>query len=406
VWTTRAVSHAWIAATPGGYVLAGRREISGLGTDGQQRWHQTYGDDVSVNVAGATMIVSWKNQQREEWPGSLIVKAFDTTSGTALWSDDQPSFVSVLATAVYTSVCHGGQNNRIGDCHLSARDPRTGNTRWTIATYASSSVDTEQANPLDMDSIAAPPTPPYLVIESFPTGYASKTFTTVDPASGRNLGTSIKAMGVTQTSDFLVQWAEDGNRTETGCTTTFAVWDPRGAGANWRKTFTNAAGTDGKCRSIHFQVTDDALALADNSGRTSLLDLATGKTAWTAGEPGPPVLITHDYLVISNADGGVTSYDRAKGSTRWRTAWPVDHADAPDMGARVLDKWLVVYDRGTDSLCMRACPTVSILDPGSGSLYRAPQGRLTATANGTVITETESLQQPDKTADYHAYAIQ
>jgi hypothetical protein len=401
------VSNAWIAVTPGGYVLAGRHEVFGLGNDGRQRWHQSYGDDVRVDVAVTTMIVSWKNPRREEWPGSLVVKAFDTTSGTALWSDDQPSFVSALATAVYTSVCHGGQNNRIGDCHLSARDPRTGNTRWTIATYASSSVDVEQANPLDTDSIAAPPVPPYLVVESYPTGYASKTFTTVDPASGRNLGTSIKAVGVTQTRDFLVQWDEDANRPETGCTTTFAVWDPHGAAATWRKTFTNATGADGKCRSIHYRVADGALALADSSGRTTLLDLATGKTDWTAGEPGPPVLIAYDFLVISNADGGVTSYDRRTGSTRWRTVGPA-HRDAlgPGLGARVLDKWLVVYDREADAYCSSACSTVSILNLSSGSLYRAPQGKLITTANGMVITETESPRQPNGTADYRAYAIQ
>ncbi|GAA4259747.1 hypothetical protein GCM10022255_085590 [Dactylosporangium darangshiense] len=401
------MDNAWIVATPDGYVLADGHEVFSLGNDGRQRWHQSYGDGdvVRVDAAGSTVIVSWKNPRREEWPGSLIVKAFDTTSGTALWSDDQPSFVSVHATAVYTSVCHGGQNNRIGDCHLSARDPRTGHTRWTIATYASSIV-LGPANPLDMGSIAAPPVPPYLVIESFPTGYASKTFTTVDPSSGRNLGTSIKAMAATQTSHFLIEWDDDRNRPETGCTSTLVVWGPHGGNATWRKTFTNAVLADGKCRNIDYEVADDALALADNSGATTLLDLATGTTDWTAGEPGPPMLITNDVLVISNADGGVTTYDRKTGSPQWRTMGPA-HRDAlvADLSTRVLDKWLVVYDRGAGAYCSSACPTVSVLNLDSGSLYRAPQGRLITTADGIVITETKSVRRPNGTADYHAYAI-
>lgn len=401
-WTFHAAGILWIAATPDGYILAGRHDVLSLDNGGRQRWQQSFADQDSLNVevAGSTVLVSWKNPQREQWPGSLLVKAFDATSGAVLWSDDQPSFVSAHASAVYTSVCHGGQNNRIGDCHLAARDPRTGKARWTVATYASSRVD------VDLDGIAAPPAPPYLVIEAYPTGYASKTFTTVDPASGRTLGTSVKATWADQTTDVLLQWADDANRPETGCTTTVAAWKPRSTAAAWRKSFTNATRTDGQCRGPRYDVADGALAVADSSGRTSLLDLGTGATAWTAGEPGPPLLVSADVLVIANAGGGVTAYDRTTGRPRWRTDGPA-RGDVLDSGlaARVLDGWLVVYDREASTYCSPACSTVSVLEPSTGSLFRAPPGRLITTANGTVVTQTEGLRQPSGTADYFAYTI-
>ena len=83
------------------------------------------------------------------------------------------------------------------------------------------------------------------------------------------------------------------------------------------------------------------------------------------------------------------------------------HRDAlgPGLGTRVLDQWLVVYDRDAYSSCFSVCSSVSILSLDSGSLSRAPQGKLITTANGIVITRTESLRQPNGTADYHAYAI-
>lgn len=402
LWTFQAEHHASVAATPDGYVLAGQHDIFGLGADGAQRWHQTRDGDVTVTVAGSTMIVSRKNPAREQWPGSLIVKAFDTTSGQPLWSDDQPSFITTLATAVYTSVCQGGQNNHVGDCRLSARDPRTGNRRWTIGTYASSSVVTPRTDRPYGDA-AAPPVPPYLVIVSYPTGFASQTYTSVDPGSGRGLGTSIQSRSVSYTNSHLIEKNNEEHHKEQGCKVTLAAWGPRGGGVIWRQTLTSETDAKGECLGINDKATDGELAVADVSGKTTLVNLATGKTDWTASEPGLPLLIDRDRLITTTAEGGVTSYDRATNSVRWRTGGLTSGTSRPGLGVRVLDKWLLVYDPDADTYCGAACPTVSVLDPATGSLYRAPRGSLIATGSGIVITETDTGGQ---TSDYHAYSIQ
>jgi outer membrane protein assembly factor BamB len=258
-----------------------------------------------------------------------------------------------------------------------------------------------------MDSINAPSVPPYLVILSYPTGFASQTFTAVDPTSGRSLGISFKADGVAATRNFLVQRNEKQNATGSGCTSTYAAWNTRSAATIWRRSFTEPVDTNGKCQGIQSQNTGDALALADSTGRTQVLDLATGKTEWAAAEPGPPVLMTNDVAVIANADGGVTTFDRRSGRTRWRTTVP-SNPDAllVSLDARVLGRWLVVFDINADADCYSMCSAASVLDLESGSPYRAVPGRVITTTSGMVVTETETLGGPEGKSDYGAYTIQ
>src|SRR6185503_17622927 len=122
-------------------------------------------------------------------------------------------------------------------------------------------------------------------------------------------------------------------------------------------------------------------------------DQPAGPRHRSDGVDGRPLLVSADVLVIANAGGGVTAYDRTTGRPRWRTDGPA-RGDVLDSGlaARVLDGWLVVYDREASTYCSPACSTVSVLEPSTGSLFRAPPGRLITTANGTVVTQTEGLR--------------
>lgn len=359
-------------------------------------------------VAGSTVVVSRKNPAREEWPGSKIIEAFDATSGAVLWNDDQASFVTVLTTAVYTSVCHGGQNDRLGDCRLSARDPRTGATRWTVKTYASSSVTPNDEQPdRPYGDMTASPMPAYLTTMSYPTGEASVTLTSLDPGSGGKLGASIRGKRAIQTMGSLIEVDDAASKKAQGCKTTLVARSPRRGGEIWRSTFTTAAYDDkDRCKGFIYKAGDGWLAAADGTGRAAVVKLATGKTGWTAPEPGEPLLVNRDVLVIQNAQGGVTVYDQATHEARWRTGAISAYDSSAELHAFVLDRWLAVYDSGLSAYCRgSSCPTVSVFDTGSGALYRAPVGRLAAISNDMVITETEGRGRFGETSDYRAYVI-
>ena len=407
LWTLTAPSDSRVAVTSNGYVLASDHEVFGLGRQGQRRWHHTFhvacdGDDfcedqIRVQVADSVVIVSRDNPTRQEWPGSLVVLALDARTGATLWRDDQPSFVTALATAVYTSVCHGGQHNRIGDCHLSARDPRTGATRWTVATYASAEVG--EPDPLT-DALAAPPVPKYLAIYSFPTGATSETVTTVDPASGNGLGTSLRADTFYQTTDHIIAVDRDDNTASRGCKTTLTAWSPYGAGRIWLRTFTGFLDQDQRCSDPSDQIADGQLAVLNGSGHTTLVSLATGKTDWTATEPGTPLLVGNGYVVTTGNDGGLVYYDRSTDRIRWRIGGGA--ADyQPEWQVQMLGTWLIASDVAYPDCWSDDCPTVNVLDPASGSLYRAPRGVLVSAANGVVVTELDN----GNTSGYTAYSI-
>ncbi|MFY1691214.1 hypothetical protein [Plantactinospora sp. WMMB782] len=66
----------------------------------------------------------------------------------------------------------------------------------------------------------------------------------------------------------------------------------------------------------------------------------------------------------------------------------------------------MVDDRSEGALCsMRSCPTANVLDPASGSVYRALTGSLVTVDADIVVTETNGDGAGAGTSNYRAYVI-
>ena len=127
-----------IGRAGGRYVVAWEGRVAGVRRDGEIAWEHRAGgrsDDPPVVVDDVVLTVR-DNPRDRSWPGTDHLRARDARTGELLWEDDE-SFPSGFEGTVFTSACTGSQDRVIGDCTLSARDPRTGSTRWTVSTYAS-----------------------------------------------------------------------------------------------------------------------------------------------------------------------------------------------------------------------------------------------------------------------------
>lgn len=404
VWSAAAGEHATVAASSAGWVIASEHTVTGLGHHGAARWRRTWHvpcssdlsceDRIKVTVAGSVVVVAHDDPGRQDWPERLIVQALDAASGTLLWTDRRSSFVSVLRGVVYTSVCDGAQHHHLGDCDLSARDPRSGTTRWTTAAYASAQV---------VDATSA-----YLVEYSYPTGDASQTITTLDPHTGATLGVSVRADWAIPTTTALVTVTSTYHGA-TRCTNSLTGRQPRGGGVVWHRTITSINAMSAQCLDTGGVVGAGQVAVVNRAGATVLVDLATGHIDWTASQPGNPVWIGRRYVLVAAANDDLVCYQRASGAVRWRTEKPnTDPSYQPDWGVAPVGRWLAVFDHAADDWCYShsGCPTTDVVDPGTGALYRQPKGVYVTVTEGVLITKTDNADDHSgQTTHYHAYTI-
>jgi outer membrane protein assembly factor BamB len=355
------------AVTDHGFVIRMREEILGLDRAGKQVWRYTPANatEFSMRASGPTVFVSYDNPDEDRWPQPEIIIALDAATGTEIWREAEASFWTVTTDTIYLSVCYGGQNNHIGDCTFSARDPRTNRARWSVPTYAAASVINDEG-----DSPQAVPPPPVLLIEAYPIGHDSDHISAYDPATGAPLGSGFKdadgdapsAIDIA-TELTLVTVDEDDENPANGCSATLTGYSVAGATQSWQYVARTAKSDDGReCGRLPVSYNGDKLAVTSANGMPSVLNLNTGAVEWSAPVAGAAVAARGTALlaVTAAADGTaeLVAYQVGNPEPIWR---------APFRGGLDnLEGWTVVI---TDSLA------VAILDGGEAVGYDLKSGK-------------------------------
>lgn len=316
------------AVTGSGYVLEKREEIIGLDKSGKEVWRFTPPavDYFTARVTGPQVIIGYKNPDEDRWPQPQVIIALDSATGAEIWRETEASLWSATADTIYLSVCHGGQNNRIGDCTLSARDPADNTTRWQVPTYASSRVE-------DLtEHLQAAPTPPYLLVGAYASGADTYVLSTHDPATGATLGRgygggddrigSIEAVteGTVVTGD-----GTDDNPAD-GCTALLTGFSVTGAGQKWQYTARTAKKDGGKhCGSLAASSNNGRLGVTAENGAPGVLNLDTGAVEWSAPAGGAALAASGTTLLVveSTEDNPeLVAYRAGDAEPAWRAPFP------------------------------------------------------------------------------------
>jgi putative pyrroloquinoline-quinone binding quinoprotein len=314
-----------IAVTDAGYVVQlDEKTVVGLDKAGTELWrYPATEDDLTVKANGPLVFVSYANPDADNWPQAQVVAALDPATGAERWRETEASFWSLTTDTVYLSVCTGEQNDHLGDCQLSARNPQTNSTRWRTAAYASSGVINTS------DSAQAEPTPPYLLVESHPTGGADAV-TSYDPDTGARLGTGfIGQDGDIDTLDSggdrtVVEMNDHDENPADGCAATLTGYAVASAGQTWQYLSRTAKEDDGrKCGSMPYSINNGRIGVTTDAGVPAVLNAATGAVEWTAPTAGTALAASDTMLIAVETTEGtqaeLVAYQVGNPTPIWRS---------------------------------------------------------------------------------------
>lgn len=324
----------WSVSTPGddrtgsirvlddGYVYADREGLlARLDSDGETMWDAELDDGYgsSFAIAGSTVLISKNHPDDDRWPQPKIVTAYDIDSGDELWEEAEASFWTVADDTLYMSVCYGGQNDSIGDCTMSAREPRTNSVTWSTPTYASSQLAGTGTHSASQT--------PYLIVKSFPSGHASQRLHTMHADTGADLGFSMSTHKQTEAlGDLLVHFDDSDDNPADGCTADIGGFDPVTGETEWETTVYLPKHDDGsECSYIQDKTVGDGLfGWTDGEGMPHALDLSDGEIVWS-GDDAAEVVKSVDGSVLArldeaDADADLVLYDVESGATVWQTS--------------------------------------------------------------------------------------
>lgn len=298
------------ALTDSGFVVQRDDEVLGLDRTGKKVWSFTpaaFGstEKATVRVTATLVFVGFADPNQDRWPQPDVIVALDAATGAEVWRDTEASLWSVTTDTIYLSVCFGGQNNRLGDCTFSARDPRTRAVRWSVPTYASSRVVN------DSGGLQAEATPPVLLIESYP-----RDGSTVDVAAHNSATGALRGRGFTDaegdipsidvaTANTVVTVDDEDDNPANGCTATLTGFSVA-ATQTWQYTARTTKTDDGKkCARLPVSYNGAKLGLTSAGGVPVVLNVDSGVVEWTAPANGTGLAAAGTTLlaVEPTADG-------------------------------------------------------------------------------------------------------
>jgi hypothetical protein len=346
------------AVTDAGYVLEKRELVIGLDKAGAEIWRFTPPkvDYFTLRVTGPQVIIGYSNPDEDRWPQPQVIIALDPATGAELWRETEASLWSVSTDTIYMSVCYGGQNNRIGDCALSARDPANNTTHWQVPTYASSRVEhfTER--------VQAVPTPPYLLVGAYATGADTYVLSANDPATGATLGRgydggdgrigSIDAL----TERTIVTGNGGDDNPADGCTALLTGFSVDGADQKWQYTARTAKEDDGRyCGSLPESTNAGRLGVTAENGAPGVLNVDTGVVEWSAPAGGEAIAASDTTLLVvestesteSTEDGAaeLVAYRVGDAKPAWRAPFL---GDVDGSSVIITDAHVLISDGGHD----------------------------------------------------------
>lgn len=344
------------AVTGTGYVIEKREEVLGLDKAGKGVWRFTPPevDYFTLRVTGRHVIIGYDNPDDDRWPQPQVVIALDAATGAEVWRETEASLWSVTTDTIYMSVCYGGQNNRVGDCRLSARDPASNTTRWQVPTYASSRVESVT------DRTQTVPTPPFLLVGAYATGADTYVLSANDPATGATLGRGydggddrIGSIDAVTGRTIVTSNGEDDNPAD-GCTALLTGFSVSGAARKWQQTVRTAKEHDGKyCGSLPESNNKGRLGVTAENGAPGVLNIDTGAVEWSAPAGGEAIAASDTTLLVvesaaGGADGGaaeLVAYRVGAAEPAWRAPFTGSVGSAR---VTITDTTVLVTESGGD----------------------------------------------------------
>jgi hypothetical protein len=342
------------AVTDAGYLLEKREVVIGLDKAGKEIWRFTPPkvDYFTLRVTGPQVIIGYNNPDEDRWPQPQVIIALNPATGAELWRETEASLWSVTTDTIYLSVCYGGQDNHIGDCTLSARDPANNTTRWQVPTYASSRVE------FLLDRKQAVPTPPYLLVGAYATGADTYVLSANDPGSGATLGRGydggddrIGSIPAATEATIVTDNGSDENPAD-GCTTLLTGFSVSGAGQKWQHTARTAKRDDGKyCGSLPKSTNDGRLGVTAVNGAPGVLNLDTGAVEWSAPAGGEAIAASDTTLLVveSIEDGNaeLVAYRVGDAEPVWRAPFT---GGVDSSTVTITDTQVLVTESGHDAV--------------------------------------------------------
>jgi outer membrane protein assembly factor BamB len=286
--------------------------------DGDTAWvYHWESEFAEVGVAGEVVIVSERLGETTthdyEWPGRSHTVALDLDTGEEVWRDQDASFVSAFADAIFMTECTGAQDDRLGDCTLYSRDPADLSEQWSTPTYASAQI----ASGVPWSGA---PAPDRLLVESYPTGHDSRTVTVVE--NGERLLSVPTGLSTALAGDTLIVYDDRDDNPADGCTADLTGYRLGGSEPAWEiQAMTRKTADLTTCRGLPtIEARDGKLPLTID-GVPSIVDVATGDAVWEAPAEGQAIAVAPDTLVTADweaEEDNLVAYDTATGEERWR----------------------------------------------------------------------------------------
>ncbi|MEJ7648720.1 MAG: PQQ-binding-like beta-propeller repeat protein [Nakamurella sp.] len=356
-----------------------------LDADGDELWKivERYTDipTLEVRVLGSVAVVSRDAFGIDVFPNRLLITGIDVATGRILWKNTTSAFVSFVGGTMITSECAPKQTGALGECTITARDPKTGREQWHQKSYASARVE----DPLDGLDVAAPEE---LWVTSYPTGADSERRDAFELATGSPLGVGRagEEFGGSQLLVALglgVFFTDDGDPEDNGCRPRItAVRVPDRTDA-WNRdfvlgTYPSADGKQVRCSRLDAEQQDVSTASIVEQGTPQLLDLSTGRTVWDHATEGEALrAVTQDAVLTTKgtdtADNRLVARARSDGRELWMQELTVQAVTA---AAAKRDAWLLV------DADVQQTPWTLVLSPRSGELVAVGLGELVGHGDG------------------------
>lgn len=235
------------------------------------------------------------------------VEGLDPRTGKTRWTARATSrYVFADDRVVVVPSCSGRTDGVVGDCVLTAHDPRTGDVVWSTPTYA----NVEQ---VQVEGSTA-------VLQTFPYG-EDPTFVVLDTRTGEvrstyDAGPRVFAVLV---DGVLVDEGQQDRPVAQGCLQEITALDLDGRRL-WSRTFDlTAEEYDEKtCDSFYVLPYGGRVVLSALFSRDFVLDPATGRTLWKGADGEDVAGITGGTVITSDDRAGTTAgYDLRSGERLW-----------------------------------------------------------------------------------------
>ena len=299
-----------------GFLGVEARAVARLGPEGEDVWRyeSRESDDFDGFVVdGVPVAAPVADPEDERTYRPHLVHGLDPRTGEVRWTREATSAYTFSdGEHVVVPTCTGEKTGALGDCTLTAYDPRTGTAVWSRPTWAG--VELAQSG----DG--------YVVLQTFPTS-SSPRYVVLQPDGTVRATIDLPEDGgiLSPAGDVLVTDGPFDQPAPDGCGRGVTAWSTDGQ-VLWRRGLPEDQEDPGTCAEASAIPVDDGVAVLSDQVPL-LLDPATGRTTWQGTVPGSTVYAASEGVVLDDQTRGeqtgdprTVAYDSATGDELWSYA--------------------------------------------------------------------------------------